>query len=162
MVIDYKTGRADSQRLNYTKLSLKDPTLSGRLFQLVLYDLAARRLRGASDSAAGYGAYWFVSSKGRFAEIGYPTDEARSRVLEAADSVVDGIGAGLFPLHPEEPGWRLFVPCYFCEPDGMGTKDQWRDWQRKQQDPALAPYLDLVDPDREQSKGRVQPAGAAP
>lgn len=155
VVMDYKTGSSYS----YEKLSLDDPTLGGRRLQLVLYDLAARRLRGASDSAAGYGAYWFVSSKGRFAEIGYPTNDARSRVLEAVGSVVEGIGAGLFPLHPEEPGWKPFVSCYFCEPDGMGTKDQWRDWQRKQQDPALAAYLDLVDPDREPLPGRVQPAG---
>ena len=101
-----------------------------------------------------------MSSKARFTEIGYATNDARSRVLEAVDSVVDGIGAGLFPLHPEEPGWKPFVSCHFCEPDGMGTKDQWRDWQRKQRDPALAPYLDLVDPDREPPPGRVRPAGA--
>lgn len=156
VVIDYKTGSSYS----YSKLNIDDPTLGGSRLQLVLYDLAARRLRGASDAAAGYGAYWFVSSKGRFAEIGYPTNDARSRVLDAVGSVVDGIGAGLFPLHPEEPDWKPFVSCYFCEPDGMGTKDQWRDWQRKQQDPALAPYLDLIDPDREPSLGRVQRAGA--
>lgn len=146
VVIDYKTGSSYS----YGKLSLDDPTLGGSRLQLVLYDLAARRLRGASDSVTGYGAYWFASSKGRFTEIGYPTNDARPQVLEAVESVVEGIGAGLFPLHPEEPGWKPFVSCYFCEPDGMGTKDQWRDWQRKQQDPALAAYLNLVDPDREQ------------
>ena len=145
VVVDYKTGSTYS----YDKLDLDNPTLGGRRLQLVLYDLAARRLRRASDSVTGYGAYWFVSSKGRFTEIGYPTNDARSRVLEAVGSVVEGIGAGLFPLHPEEPGWKPFVSCYFCEPDGMGTNDQWRDWKRKQQDPALAPYLDLVDPDRE-------------
>ena len=156
LVVDYKTGRA------YDKLDLDDPTLGGRRLQLVLYDLAARRLRGASDSADGYGAYWFVSSKGRFTEVGYPTNAARQPVLEAVGSVVDGIGSGLFPPHPAEPGWRPFVPCRYCEPDGMGTKDQWRDWQRKQRDPALAPYLDLVDPDREQPPERAQPAGARP
>ena len=157
VVIDYKTGRSDP----YSKLNGDDPSLGGSRLQLVLYDLAVRRLRGASDSAAGHGAYWFVSSKGQFAEIGYSTNDARPRVLEAVDSVVDGIGAGLFPLHPAEPGWKPFVPCYFCEPDGMGTKHQWRDWQRKQHDPALAPYLDLVDPKREPPE-RVKPAGAGP
>ena len=158
VVIDYKTGSSYS----YSKLDLDDPTLGGTRLQLVLYDLAARELQGASDAAAGYGAYWFVSSKGRFAEIGYPTNDARSQVLAAVDSVVDGIGAGLFPLHPEEPGWKPFVSCYFCEPDGMGTKDQWRDWQRKQQDLALTPYLDLVAPGRGPSRAGVQPAGAGP
>ena len=144
LVVDYKTGSARS----YERLDLDDPTLGGRRLQLVLYDLATRRLRDASDSADGYGAYWFVSSKGRFVEVGYPTNAARQPVLEAVSSVVDGIGSGLFPLHPEEPGWKPWVSCPYCEPDGMGTKDQWRDWQRKQRDPALTAYLDLVDPDR--------------
>ena len=158
LVIDYKAG---STR-NYEKLSLDDPTLGGSRLQLVLYDLAARKLLGSSDSAEGYGTYWFVSSKGRFADIGYPTNDARPQVLAAVGSVVDGIGAGLFPLHPEEPGWKPWVSCPYCEPDGMGTKDQWRDWQRKQRDPALARYLDLVDPDRQQPQEHAGPAGAGP
>lgn len=155
LVIDYKTGSTRS----YEKLSLEDPTLGGHRLQLVLYDLAARRLRDVPDSAEGYGAYWFVSSKGRFTPIGYPTNAAGRRVLQAVGAVVDGIGSGLFPLHPEEPGWKPWVSCLYCEPDAMGTKDQWRDWQRKQRDPALYPYLDLIDPDRERPQGRVQAAG---
>ena len=156
LVIDYKAGSTRS----YEKLSLDDPTLGGSRLQLVLYDLAARRLRGAADSADGHGAYWFVSSKGRFTEIGYPTNAARQQVLEAVGAVVDGIGAGLFPMHPEEPGWKPWVSCRYCEPDGMGTKDQWRDWQRKQRDPALGTYLDLIEPDREQPQGQERPEGA--
>ena len=156
LVIDYKAGSTRS----YEKLSLDDPTLGGSRLQLVLYDLAARRLRGAADSADGHGAYWFVSSKGRFTEIGYPTNAARQQVLDAVGAVVDGIGAGLFPMHPEEPGWKPWVSCRYCEPDGMGTKDQWRDWQRKQRDPALAVYLDLIEPDREQPQGQERPEGA--
>ena len=156
LVIDYKAGSTRS----YEKLSLDDPTLGGSRLQLVLYDLAARRLRGAADAADGHGAYWFVSSKGRFTEIGYPTNAARQQVLDAVGAVVDGIGAGLFPMHPEEPGWKPWVSCRYCEPDGMGTKDQWRDWQRKQRDPALAVYLDLIAPDREQPQGQERPEGA--
>ncbi len=156
LVVDYKTGSTRS----YERIDPDDPTLGGRRLQLVLYDLAARRLRDASDSAEGYGAYWFVSSKGRFTEVGYRTDAARRPVLEAVGAVVDGIGSGLFPLHPEEPGWKPFVSCWYCEPDGMGTKDQWRDWQRKQRDPALFPYLELVDPDRTQPPEPAQSAGA--
>ena len=158
LVIDYKTGSTRS----YEKLSLDDPTLGGCRLQLVLYDLAARRLRGVSDSADGHGVYWFVSSKGRFTDIGYPTNDARPQVLAAVGAVVDGVGAGLFPLHPEEPGWKPWVSCRSCEPDGMGTKDQWRDWQRKKLDPALTAYLDLVEPDREQPQQRQRIAGAGP
>ena len=158
LVVDYKTGSARS----YSGLSLENPTLDGQRLQLVLYDLAARRLNNTPDSTNGYGAYWFVSSKGLFSEVGYPTNEARRPVMEAVGSVVDGIGAGLFPLHPEEPGWKPFVMCDYCEPDGLGTKDQWRDWQRKQHDPALAPYLDLVDPGRERPRGQARPQGSGP
>ena len=158
LVVDYKTGSTRS----YEKLDLDNPTLGGRRLQLVLYDLAARRLRAVSGSADGYGAYWFVSSKGRFAEVGYLTNAARRPVLEAVASVVDGIGSGLFPLHPDEPGWKPFVSCLYCEPDAMGTKDQWRDWRRKQRDPALDPFLDLVEPDRQRPQEHARPAGAGP
>ena len=42
----------------------------------------------------------------------------------------------------------------------MGTRDQWRDFQRKRDDPALARYLDLVDPDRERSEAARTTEGA--
>ena len=158
LVVDYKTGSTRS----FEKLDVDDPTLGGQRFQLVLYDLAARRLRGAGDSADGFGAYWFVSSKGRFTEVGYPTNEVRRTVLEEVGSVVDGIGAGLFPLLPEEPGWKPFVGCAYCEPDGMGTKDQWRDWQRKHRDPALARFVDSDETGPAQTREQAPPAGAQP
>ena len=34
-----------------------------------------------------------------------------------------------------------FVQCPFCDPDGMGTADRWREWERKQH----APELDVLD-----------------
>ncbi|MXW94133.1 MAG: PD-(D/E)XK nuclease family protein, partial [Acidimicrobiaceae bacterium] len=155
LVVDYKTGSARA----YEKLGPDDPTLGGRRLQLVLYDLAARSLLGVADTAGGHGAYWFVSAKGQFSGVGYATDAARRQVLEAVNTIVDGVGDGLFPLHPDEPVWRPWVPCDYCDPDGMGTRDQWRDFQRKRDDPALAGYLDLVDPGRERSEA-AQSAGA--
>ncbi len=148
LVIDYKTGSADP----YAKLGPDDPTLGGRRLQLVLYDLAARSLLSLPDTVDGHGTYWFVSSKGQLSDAGYATDAARGQVLEAVNTIIDGIGDGLFPLHPDAPVWRPRVPCDYCDPDGMGTRDQWRDFQRKRDDPALARYLDLVDPDREPSE----------
>ena len=156
LVVDYKTG---SDRA-YEKLGPEDPTLGGHRLQLVLYDLAARSLLGIADTADGHGAYWFVSSKGQFSDIGYATNAARRRVLEAVNAIVDGVGDGLFPLHPDEPVWRPWVPCGYCDPDGMGTRDQWRDFQRKRGDPALARYLDLVDPGREPSEAARSAQGA--
>ena len=157
LVVDYKTGSARA----YEKLGPDDPTLGGHRLQLVLYDLVARSLLGVADTADGHGAYWFVSTKGQFSDVGYATNAARPRVLGAVNTIIDGVGEGLFPLHPDEPVWRPWVPCGYCDPDGMGTRDQWRDFQRKRDDPALARYLDLVDPGRERSEA-VQSAGGAP
>ena len=100
-----------------------------------------------SDSAPGYGAYWFVSTRGDFKTVDLNTVQARAQVLQAVQTAVDGIGAGLFPLHPAEPKWMPFNPCEFCDPDDMGTRDQWRDWQRKAGDPSLRDYLALCDPE---------------
>ena len=156
LVVDYKTGSAGA----YEKLGPDDPTLAGHRLQLVLYDLAARSMLGIADSADGHGAYWFVSTKGQFSDIGYATNAARRQVLKAVNAIVDGVGDGLFPMHPDEPVWRPWVPCGYCDPDGMGTRDQWRDFQRKRDDPALARYLDLVEPDRERSEAPQSAQGA--
>ena len=156
LVVDYKTGSARA----YQKLGPDDPTLGGHRLQLVLYDLAARSLLAVAGTADGHGAYWFVSTKGQFSDVGYATNAARRQVLEAVNSIVDGIGDGLFPLHPDEPVWRPWVPCGYCDPDGMGTRDRWRDFQRKRDDPALARYLDLVDPGRDRSEASRSTGGA--
>lgn len=158
LVVDYKTGSARA----YQKLGPDDPTLGGHRLQLVLYDLAARSLLAVAGTADGHGAYWFVSTKGQFSDVGYATNAARRQVLEAVNSIVDGIGDGLFPLHPDEPVWRPWVPCGYCDPDGMGTRDRWRDFQRKRDDPALARYLDLVDPGRDRSEASRSAGGATP
>ncbi|MCY4295275.1 MAG: PD-(D/E)XK nuclease family protein [Acidimicrobiaceae bacterium] len=158
LVIDYKTGSSEAHK----SLSLDDPTLGGRHLQLVLYDLAARALLDVPEDASSQGAYWFVSTKGQFRDAGYRADEARRQVLEAVNTIIDGIGDGLFPLHPDEPSGQPWVSCGFCDPDGLGTRDQWRDWQRKQADPDLARYLDLIDPEREQPQTAGQAAGATP
>ena len=156
LVVDYKTGSVRA----YEKLGPDDPTLGGHRLQLVLYDLAARSLLGIANTADGHGAYWFVSTRGQFSDVGYATNAARRQVLEAVNTIIDGVGDGLFPLHPGEPVWRPWVPCGYCDPDGMGTRDQWRDFQRKRDDPALARYLDLVDPDRERSEAAPSAEGA--
>ena len=150
LVVDYKTGSTRG----YEKLGPDDPALGGRRLQLVLYGLAARRLQESSGAADDYGAYWFVSAKGAFREVGYPTGSARRQVLEAVNAIADGIGDGLFPMHPAEPVWRPWVACHYCEPDALGTRDQWRDFLRKLGDRSLAPYLDLVYADHDGSQDR--------
>lgn len=141
-VIDYKTG---SDR-GYGDLSPQDPSVGGRRLQLVLYAEAARAVHDRAGAPIR-ADYWFVSAKGGFRARGYDvTDEVRSRVLETVGAVADGIAAGLYPPHPEPPQWRPFVPCRFCDPDGLGTRDQWNDWKRKLADPDLRPYLAVAEP----------------
>ena len=55
--------------------------------------------------------------------------------------VVAGIEAGFFPNRPERPGWRFYVGCHYCEPDGLGTAERWAEWERKHHDPRLAPWF---------------------
>lgn len=153
LVIDYKTG---SDR-GYKDLSPQDPSLGGRRLQLVLYAEAVQAIQGRADSpvraiqgradSSVRADYWFVSAKGGFRARGYEvTDEVRNWVLETVGAVADGIAAGLYPPHPEPPQWRPFVPCRFCDPDGLGTRDRYNDWIRKLTDPDLRPYLAVAEP----------------
>jgi hypothetical protein len=59
--------------------------------------------------------------------------------------VVDGIEAGIFPNTPQEPTFRPWVGCWYCEPDGLGTAVRWAEWQRKRHAPVLAPWFGEVD-----------------
>lgn len=140
VVIDYKTGKSDS----YTGLSADDPTPGGTHLQLALYAAAVRQVLDRPHAATS-GAYWFVSRKGRFETAGYaitPTVEARA--FSAVEGIVDGIAAGLFPQRPATPGWRMYVDCDYCEPDGLGLAHQYADWVRIQTDPDLAPFLRVL------------------
>lgn len=144
VVIDYKTG-SDNNR-SYKDLSPENPSSEGRRLQLVLYAEAIRAIEGRAGHPVR-ADYWFVSAKGGFRTRGYEvTDEVRDRVLETVGAVLDGIAAGLYPSHPDPPQWRPFVPCRFCEPDGLGTRDRHNDWTRKLADPDLRPYLAVAEP----------------
>jgi len=104
---------------------------------------------GSSNShvSAGtdHGAYWFVTSKGGFKFKGYDVAEASEQVLKTVGGIVGGIEAGVFPLRPAHPDKRPpWVTCPFCEPDGLGIRAVWRDWQHKRDDPILKDYAELI------------------
>lgn len=140
IVIDYKTGKNTA----YKDLDAENPTPGGRFLQLALYTAAARIVLGEADAPAR-GAYWFVSRRGEFSTAGYPvTAEVAATALGTVEGIVDGIAAGLFPQAPAEPGWRMWVDCDFCEPDGLGTSHQFADFRRIQLDPDLEPWRDVI------------------
>lgn len=141
VVLDYKTGSA----WRFRGLSEDDPVPGGALLQLPLYAAAVRQVLGGDGDVLGQ--FWFVSAKGGFVRHGYPvTDAVASHSLDAIRAIVDGIEAGHFPLHPREPSWLPFNPCWFCDPDDLGTRQVHRTWERKRFDPELRRYLGLVEP----------------
>ena len=71
-------------------------------------------------------------------------ERVRDRLIALAAEhphVVDGIESGLYPAIPERPGWSPFVPCQYCEPDGLGRTERWIEWQHKRHDPRLARWF---------------------
>jgi len=141
-VIDYKTG----SHIGYRGLGPHDPVLAGTKLQLPIYGLAARAHRG-EPYAPVHAEYWFATSKGGFHRIGYDvTDEVLARTREVLGAIVEGIEAGRFPAHPDGSSTSWRVSCHSCDPDGLGTVDLRRQWERKRHHPAMAPYADLAEP----------------
>jgi ATP-dependent helicase/nuclease subunit B len=154
-VIDYKTGRARS--------SQADPFGGGDLrLQLPIYALAARDLLGLPDDEV-VAEYWHLHDqhdrrKRLPVDVDPPTLARLSEVLAA---IVDGIAAGLFAPHPDEPDpWRR-ARCTYCDPDGADTATLWGQWQHKRCDPVLDGYRRLVD-DVDDDEADADADGAAP
>ncbi len=145
VVTDHKSG--DLKK--FAGLSVDDPTLGGTLFQLPTYAAAARSRFGEPTTPvlAEYG----LLRKGNYQRPGFlMTTAVDAAVGESLAHVVSGIESGLFPNVPDRPGWRPFVSCWYCEPDGLGTDDRWNEWQLKQSDPRLHAWFATPDPDGEQ------------
>ena len=140
VVYDYKTGSTSW----YADLGPENPVGGGTRLQLPVYALAARAAAGADERTPVEAYYWFVG-KGENALIGYEVDDEVEAAFDTAlRTIVDGIDAGCFPAFPVAPGPRPFVACHYCDPDGLGTADVWRAWERKQHAPAVAPFLALA------------------
>jgi hypothetical protein len=126
--------------------------------QLPVYALAARA-HSALPDAPVRAEYWFVSTRGEFKAVGYDlTPAVLERFTAVLRTIVAGVERGVFPARPRRPGWAAFVECPFCDPDGLGTSDRWRDWERKRRDPALADFLALVEPDAAATTGEEEAA----
>jgi ATP-dependent helicase/nuclease subunit B len=141
-VIDYKTGRP----YDYRNLSEDNPDDRGTHLQLAVYGLAARAHRQMPDAPV-VAEYWFVTEHGQLSQAGYPvTDDVLQRVGQTLGVIVDGIERGAFPARPTGTSSDPFVRCRFCDPDGLGVTDRRREWERKRDDPAVAPYAELAEP----------------
>ncbi|HSK98272.1 MAG TPA: PD-(D/E)XK nuclease family protein, partial [Euzebyales bacterium] len=142
VVADYKTGGTS----RYRDLTVDAPLADGTKVQLPIYGLAVRAAH--PDAPVIHIEYWFVSSKARWERIGYPlTAEVVERLRHTLRAVVDGVASGIFPQRPPAPVWRPWPECDYCDPDGLGTSDHYREWEHIRLDPLLRNYLALVEPD---------------
>jgi hypothetical protein len=141
-VTDYKTGST----WGYGGLDDDDPVVRGTKLQLPLYGLAGRAAVGDPQRPVR-ADYWFVTSRSGFARPGYGvTDDVLERTTEVLGVIVGGIESGLFPPHPEELSTFFRIGCHVCNPDGLGTAELRKQWERKRHDPFLARYADLAEP----------------
>ena len=142
-VVDYKTG---SYYQGFRDLLSGDPVGGGTKLQLPLYGLAGR-VAAKDDRAPVHAEYWFVTSKGGFARCGYDiTDDVLERTVEVLDIIVRGVDGGVFPPHPSALSTFFRIQCEVCDPDGLGTAELRKQWERKRDDPALREYADLAEP----------------
>ena len=147
LVIDYKTGRF-SETSGYPDLSPEDPTAGGRQFQLPVYALAADPGDGRTVKAE----YWFCTETGGWNTAGYPVDDmVLARYQQILGAVVDAHDHAVMPMRPTPPSTRRnWVDCAWCDPDGLGHNDRYRDWERKSGDHVtLGPLVRLFGLDVE-------------
>jgi RecB family exonuclease len=146
-VLDYKTGKSSG-------IDAADPTSAGTRLQLPVYARAAQAAFNSTQPASRSGtqpvgaAYWFVSTRADFkwAELEL-TEAVEARVDVVLRAIVDGIEHGVFPCRLEPPTswhspWRTYA-----DPDGRGTRDRYREWERKRGAPQVAAYVALAEPD---------------
>jgi ATP-dependent helicase/nuclease subunit B len=146
VVTDYKTGSGNSDEYRWLA---RDPVARGRLLQLPVYALAARQLVGGSGPVRAQ--YWFCTDKGEFRYRSVDLDdESEDRFRSVLATMVRSIESGLFPPVPPPPSGKPFVECAYCDPDGMGTGERRRDWERKRGDARLAELVGVLEPQEDQ------------
>jgi ATP-dependent helicase/nuclease subunit B len=140
VVFDYKTGRID------------DPTAGlerGNRLQLPLYALA---MAGDDTAAEVRSYYWSLREFGTGALVGIELDDAtRDQFVDRVSTIVDGIGAGIFPAFPDKPrqdgrGRDTWVNCCYCAFDRVCAPSRDDDWTRERDDPVLVSFRGLADP----------------
>ena len=138
LVLDYKSGSANP----FGNLD-KDPIKGGTLLQLPIYALAAQQAHGQVPTDS---YYWFATEQWDYKRAGYAiTEERLERFRSALVTIVDGIGAGLFPARPGPAQQGTYVNCMFCPYTRVCPSDKARAWERKRGAPELAQYVTLSE-----------------
>jgi RecB family exonuclease len=138
-IVDYKGKRST----RYEGISELQPLgKEGERLQLPVYAAVAAHAL-ACDRGAVRADYVFTREPTK--PVGYQlNEEIWTTFVDALHVIADAFDAGLYPPRPEQPRWMPFVPCEYCDPDGLGTAARYRDWVRKRHDPRLRAYALLV------------------
>lgn len=136
-ITDHKTGRPRPR----TAMFKADDFSGGQRLQLAVYGAALSAARGVRPEEISV-RYSFTRDG---TAVGYTLDDGHwRRFQEIVTVIASGIGDGLFPAHPARPGQRAYTGCPYCDPDGLGTGDAFRVWERKAGDPRLGAYRALI------------------
>jgi hypothetical protein len=96
--------------------------------------------------------YWSTRELGTDALAGIAFDHAtRDQLDDKLSTIIDGIGAGVFPAFPDKPrqdgrGRETWVNCAYCAFDRVCGTARDDDWTRKRGDPVVARFRGLADP----------------
>ena len=90
------------------------------------------------------------------------TTRRNEQFVDKVSTIVDGIGAGVFPAFPDKPrqdgrGRETWENCCYCPFDRVCAPARDDDWTRKRGDPVVARFRDLADPPAGRERGRVTP-----
>jgi RecB family exonuclease len=143
VVVDYKSGKADSYREMRT-----DPLGRGRHLQLPIYARAALAVLGPDSSRGGpvRAEYRFVQAAAGYEVIPVELTPELETALDATlDTFVATIDAGCFPPRPGVPDFGLqYTNCKYCDFDGLCTTDRAEQWERASTDQQMKAYGELV------------------
>ena len=147
MVIDYKTGGVYPRPSELNK----DVVVRGQYLQLPVYAHAVRQLFGLGDQDVVTSAYWYITTRGdfTFSEVSWDAQN-RDRFDEVLNLIADGIRSGRFPANPgavsrNSPGRH----CDFCSFSAICPADRREHWEQLRNDPRLAAYVDLAEPEED-------------
>jgi RecB family exonuclease len=143
VVVDYKSGKADSFREMRT-----DPLGRGRHLQLPIYARAAVAVLGPDSSRGGpvRAEYRFVQAAAGYEVIPVElTPELEAAFDATLETFVTTIDAGCFPPRPGVPDYGLqYTNCRYCDFDGLCTTDRAEQWERASTDQEMKAYAELV------------------
>ena len=149
------TTRPDRSAWLQVARRMTTPVTAGTHLQLPVYAYAARAAYGKPDTTVE-AYYWFVG-QGQQPHASATSSTARSttcsrprcgRSSTASKQECSRPG-------PPEPAPTPFVECHYCDPDGMGTADRWREWERKFDAPELVRFHRLAPRRRTRRPGEV-------